>query len=102
MSLTTMGPKGPLHPNTAIAGGVIIYGTVIKRGADETHAAAVRLREELLGSDQLGGHSMAPRGGRAGRRDLRGGHEARGDVRRGTRNLRKAHAKRIRGKRSRS
>lgn len=35
MSTTTMGPKGPRNQNTAIAGGVIIYGTAVKRGADQ-------------------------------------------------------------------
>jgi hypothetical protein len=34
MSQTTMGPKGGHRPNTAIAGGAIVYGTAIKRGAD--------------------------------------------------------------------
>jgi sulfate adenylyltransferase subunit 1 (EFTu-like GTPase family) len=34
MSSTTMGPKGGHRPNTAIAGGAIVYGTAVKRGAD--------------------------------------------------------------------
>lgn len=34
MSDTTMGPKGALFPNTAVAGGAIVRGTAIKRGAD--------------------------------------------------------------------
>lgn len=36
MSGTTMGPKGPRNQNTALAGGAIVYGTSLKRGADET------------------------------------------------------------------
>jgi hypothetical protein len=35
MSQTTMGPKGGLHPNTAIAGAVIAQGQQLKRGADQ-------------------------------------------------------------------
>jgi hypothetical protein len=35
MSTTTVGPKGPRKTNTAIAGSVIIYGTGVKRGADQ-------------------------------------------------------------------
>lgn len=31
---TTMGPKGGHRPNTAIAGGAIVRGTAVKRGAD--------------------------------------------------------------------
>lgn len=34
MSSTTMGPKGGHRPNTAIAGGAIVFGTAVKRGAD--------------------------------------------------------------------
>jgi hypothetical protein len=34
MSQTTMGPKGPDRPNTAVAGSVILRGTAVKRGAD--------------------------------------------------------------------
>jgi hypothetical protein len=34
MSQTTMGPKGGHRPNTAIAGGAIVRGTAVKRGAD--------------------------------------------------------------------
>jgi hypothetical protein len=37
MSNTTAGPKGPLFPNTLIAGAAIVRGTIIKRGADATH-----------------------------------------------------------------
>lgn len=36
-SNTTAGPKGGLLLNTLIAGAAIVYGTVIKRGADVTH-----------------------------------------------------------------
>lgn len=35
MSSTTTGPKGPQQGNTAIAGTVIVYGTGVKRGADQ-------------------------------------------------------------------
>src|SRR3954470_18117844 len=34
MSQTTMGPKGPDRPNTAVAGSVILRATAVKRGAD--------------------------------------------------------------------
>jgi hypothetical protein len=36
MSTTTMGPKGPRKTNTAIAGTAVVYGTAVKRGADQT------------------------------------------------------------------
>jgi hypothetical protein len=49
MSQTTMGPKGGHRPNTAIAGGAIVRGTAVKRGADlntlvQGTAASVNLR----------------------------------------------------------
>jgi hypothetical protein len=36
MSTTTFGAKGPRDMGTAIAGSAIVYGTVVKRGADQS------------------------------------------------------------------
>lgn len=44
-----MGPKGPRNQNTAIAGSAIVYGTAVKRGADETTAV-----QGTAGSTNLG------------------------------------------------
>lgn len=49
MSLTTIGPKGAQQPNTAIAGGAIVYGTAVKRGADETTAVQATAASVNLG-----------------------------------------------------
>lgn len=49
MSNTTMGPKGGHRPNTAIAGGAIVYGTGIKRGADQNTAVQATANSVNLG-----------------------------------------------------
>jgi hypothetical protein len=49
MSNTTMGPKGATTPNTAIAGGAIVRGTAIKRGADQNTAVQATANSVNLG-----------------------------------------------------
>lgn len=49
MSQTTMGPKGALFPNTAVAGGAIVRGTAVKRGADANTAVAGTANSVNLG-----------------------------------------------------
>jgi hypothetical protein len=55
MSQTTMGPKGGHRPNTAIAGGAIVRGTGVKRGADATtlvQATAASVNQGIAIDDQ--------------------------------------------------
>jgi hypothetical protein len=59
MSTTTFGPKGARHPDTAIAGSVIVYGTAVKRGADQNTlvqatAASVNLGVACDSQDTVG------------------------------------------------
>ncbi|HVX39607.1 MAG TPA: hypothetical protein VHB25_08540 [Gemmatimonadaceae bacterium] len=49
MSTTTTGPKGPRNLNTAIAGGVILRGTAVKRGADQNTAVQATANSDNLG-----------------------------------------------------
>ena len=57
MSTTTLGPKGGLAPNTAIAGvALITKGTLLKRGADQNtlipNTAATIVTVAVAGDDQ--------------------------------------------------
>lgn len=40
MSQTAYGPKGARHGTTLLAGGAVVYGCAVKRGADVNHCVA--------------------------------------------------------------
>lgn len=46
---TTLGPKGGHRPNTAIAGGAIVRGTAVKRGADQNSVVQATANSVNLG-----------------------------------------------------
>lgn len=61
MSQTTMGPKGGHRPNTAIAGGAIVYGTAVKRGADANtlvQGTAASVNQGIATDDQTTGRAF--------------------------------------------
>lgn len=49
MSRTAFGPKGARHGTTLLAGGAVVYGCGVKRGADVNHCVAATAASVNLG-----------------------------------------------------